>query len=139
MRSINATVVFGLAALPEVTDVSLNENPTIIKGKADNSLFPTSVDTVGLDPMVTVGFEDPYAAAALAIGDEGDLEVRFYATANVGGTGGAGDLIFTMVNSRVTDRTINARHAGYANSQAIFNGISADGLTSPLAFSIAGA
>lgn len=117
-----------------VTTWDFDERGKTISGSGDADIGPSSKHLTESDPQVTIEFEHLAAARALSPGTHGTLRGTQQDADNGEGTGA---MEYVLSNCIIANRTIGQRHRQYGTSRLTVETSRPDGITHPLAITVA--
>lgn len=120
-----------------ITNASIDRGGSLAKFSGDGDRFNTTVINDMNDPKVTVKSADLGAVSSCVPGMMGTLVLILMDAKNIAGGVGSGEITATLSNAVVSNSQATQGHKAFGDGTVDFNAYSADGTTSPLAFTIA--
>jgi hypothetical protein len=124
-----------LKALNRISSSGLSFGGEQINNRADVDIYDSSAHIVGWKPTVTFAGMNVGVYTALVTG-LGAIAWTWPNADDVGTTGGAGSISWTMSPAMNLLGDSSNPHGAYASGNLSFNGLAADGITNPLAYTI---
>jgi hypothetical protein len=116
-----------------VTQCSIDHGKSILKFSGDGDHFPTTVVEDFRDPSISVTCADQAWIDTVALAGKGVIAATHKdALAAVGG-----NITYSLSNAIADSSSDQGSHKAFGSGQVKFSGQSADGVTSPLAISLA--
>ena len=119
-----------LTSISHVQNVEHDDKGQVLAGRGDNFLYPTLKAAIGLDPTFTVNHQDHIAQQTLTFGTKG----AFTYTIKDGSGDNAGDVVVTVSNALIANRTKSTAHQQWATMTLMIECFSTDGTTNPVAY-----
>ena len=122
-------VSFEGTVIDRVTNVSIATNPQNIKFKGDDARYAQVIVNVNNEPSISVTSGNVGVIMGLPLNGAGTVQATHKDARGQAG----GDVVYSM-DCIITDLSSSGAHAAFGTASALFEGVSADGITSPIAF-----
>lgn len=130
-----------LTAIAGVQGIDFDPSGNLLKFSGDMDRYPTTIINDFIDNIVTITAGDVGAIRSLTPGTRGAMSTIHKASGNQLATSGAGslDMTYTITNplAIIQNNPTSGQHRAFSTGRLIICAESSDGLTNPLATSIA--
>jgi hypothetical protein len=109
----------------------------VIEFSGDGDRFPTTSVNDYMNPQMTIDAADVGTAQALTPGIRGTATAVVADAKNVTGGVGSGELSIVMSNAIVNNNSMTSQHRQFGTTTITMTAESADGLTNPVAVTVA--
>lgn len=119
------------------TKFGLDYKGDLVEFYGDGDKYPSTVVLGTTNPQMTIDVADVGTAQGLPPGTRGTATAVLLDAKNVAGGAGSGELSAVLSNAIVANNTLSGQHKQFASGTITVQAESTDGVTSPLAITIA--
>lgn len=120
-----------------ITGIDIDPNGNLLKFSGDGDRYPTTVINDFIDNMVTITLANLVQARTVGPGSRGAWAGTHLDAKGQGAGTTAGNMLYAMANSVVQNNPTGGQHRQYGQARILICAESTDGVTNPLATTVA--